>query len=70
VSDQISTSDIAGSKRNGADAPDDRGPYADPDRSVEDIREDSAARRRSTRSSAVCCMGIRLVGVRTTADDR
>jgi len=45
VSDQISTSDIAGSKGNGADAPDDRGPYADPDRSVEDIREDSAARR-------------------------
>jgi hypothetical protein len=52
VSDQISTSDIAGSKPderqdsgNGADAPDDRGPHADPDRSVEEIRQESAARR-------------------------
>ena len=52
MSDQISTSDIAGSKPdepqgsgNGADAPDDRGPHADPDRSVEEIRQESASRR-------------------------
>jgi hypothetical protein len=59
VSDQISTSDIAGSKPdepqgsgNGADAPDDRGPHADPDRSVEDIRQESAARREQDRGGA------------------
>jgi hypothetical protein len=58
MSDQISTSDIAGSPQqtdqpsdsgNGSDAPgaDDRGPHADPNRSVEDIRRESESRRES-----------------------